>query len=353
MDFAQTIFVDGKEISSRSKTYIIAEAGVNHGGCCDIAKKLIDVACDAGADAVKFQSFQADNLLVKGVAKAPYQADNTNNFESQYDMIRSLELSVDQCLDLQIYCNQKGITFLTTPFDEFSLEALDKLDLPAYKVSSTDLTNIPFLKLIARKNKPVFLSTGMSYLSEIDKALFEINRLNSEVVVLQCTSDYPIKDSEANLTVLNLYRRRFGALVGFSDHSIGIGAAPYAVSLGAKVVEKHFTLDKSMDGPDHKASLSPDELVMLVKDIRKSEMFLGNGAKTVTEAEVSTRRVLQKFFVARKAIKKGELFKETNIVGKRTGGKGISPYHFDRVFGLVANRNYDANEVIDVPICTD
>jgi len=260
MKFNKNISLGNYKISSGKPVFIIAEAGVNHNGSMERAKILIDVAASSGADAVKFQAFKTENLILKNVEKAKYQIETTGDGESQFEMLKKLEITRDQNIELVNYCKKKNILFLTTPFDEESLDELDALDLPAYKVASTDATNLPFLKKIAQKGKPVFLSTGMCYLSEVRLALEQIHEFNQNIVLLQCSANYPIKDKDANLNVINTYKQEFDVLVGYSDHSVGIGAAPYAVPMGAVVIEKHFTIDKNMEGPDHRASLSPSEL---------------------------------------------------------------------------------------------
>lgn len=347
MNFNQNILIDGVPISKESSTYIIAEAGVNHNGNMAVAKQLIDVAADAGANAVKFQTFSADDLILKSVEKAPYQTKTTSGDESQYDMLKSLEVKVDQNIELLTYCKQKNITFLTTPFDEKSLNELDDLDLPAYKISSTDLTNLSFLKKVAKKNKPIFLSTGMSYLTEIELALSEIYPINKDVILLQCTANYPIKDDEANLAIINTFKDKFNIIVGYSDHSVGVGAAPYSITMGAKVVEKHFTLNKDHEGPDHNASLSPDELNSLVSEIRKVEKYLGSPFKVPTVSEIKTRAALQKCLVANTDIKRGDIFTSDCIIAKRTGGKGISPIQIDSIIGKKASKDFLKNTIIE------
>lgn len=346
MYFNKTLKIDHKTISNASPTYVIAEAGVNHGGDMSIAEKLIDIACEAGADAVKFQSFITERLILKNVKKAEYQTKTTDVTESQSDMLKKLEVSKENNLRLMRICKEKGITFLTTPFDEYSLDDLDDLNLAAYKVASTDLTNIPFLIKIAKKNKPVFLSTGMSYLTEVEQALAAINKYNADVVLLQCTANYPICDNEANLNVINTYKKNFDVLLGYSDHSVGLGAAAFAIPMGAKVVEKHFTFDKNSSGPDHKASLSPDELAEFVKLVRRVDQYMGTHIKSPSLSEQGTRKSLQKCFVAAVKIHKGEKFTENNIVAKRTGGIGISPIYYFDLMGKTAATNYDVDDII-------
>ena len=345
--FSKNIKISNKIISRDSPTFIIAEAGVNHGGDMDSAKKLIDLAILAKADAVKFQTFKADSLILKKIKKAPYQRKTTSSIETQYEMLKRLEVSKNQNIDLKNYCLKKGIIFLTTPFDEESLIELDDLDLPAYKVASTDLTNLPFLIKIAKKNKPIILSSGMSYLSEVRLALDAIYQYNKDVVLLQCTANYPIKNNEANLAVLDTYNKSFDILLGYSDHSVGVGAAPYAIPMGAKVLEKHFTLDKLMEGPDHSASMSPEELIDFVKIVRTVDEFMGSPVKRPTVSELDNRKSLQKCLVARKDIAKGDLLTDSNIVAKRTGGVGISPINYERVLFNKAKINYKKNQIIE------
>ncbi|MCD4746714.1 MAG: N-acetylneuraminate synthase [Bacteroidales bacterium] len=347
MNFNHKIIVGNYKISKNNPVFIIAEAGVNHNGDINIAKKLIDTAVEAGANAVKFQAFKTENLILKNVRKALYQEKTTKHSESQYDMLKKLEITKEQNIELLNYCRKKQIIFLTTPFDEESLNELDVLNLPAYKVASTDTTNLLFLKKIAKKGKPVFLSTGMCFLSEIEIALKQIHLYNQDVVLLQCTANYPIKDEEANLNVINTYKNKFNILVGYSDHSKGIGAAPYAIPLGVVVVEKHFTYSKNSSGPDHKASLSPNELKEFVLEIRKAEKYLGSNIKAPTKDEEKTRLSLQKSLVALHFIKKGEIFTEENIVAKRTGGKGVSPINYKKIIGKKAKKDYFSNEIIN------
>lgn len=348
MRFNKKIRIGNFEISERSPAFIIAEAGVNHNGNTSLAKKLIDLAKDAGVNAVKFQAFKTEELILKNIRKAPYQKLTTASSESQFRMLKKLELTPDQNFQLKEYCQRKKIIFLTTPFDESSLEDLDFLNLPAYKVSSTDITNLPFLKKIAQKNKPVLLSTGMSYLREVETALREIHPCNKDIILLQCTTDYPLNLNEVNLNVIRTFKEKFDILVGFSDHTPGIGASAYAIPLGAKVIEKHFTLNKKMEGPDHKASLDPNELKEFVQEIRKVERYLGTSAKVPTLSETKTRLSLQKHFVASKEIKKGEVFGPNNTIAKRTGGKGISPIYYRRVYGQIAHKNYAKDTVINL-----
>jgi N,N'-diacetyllegionaminate synthase len=347
MKFNKKINIDTTLISENSRAFVIAEAGVNHGGNMEIAKQLIDLAVDAKADAVKFQTFKAEHLILSDIQKAPYQKNTTDESESQYDMLKRLEVNREQNLELNQYCLDKGIIFLTTPFDEESLEEIDELHLPAYKVASTDTTNLPFLKKIAKKGKPIFLSTGMSYLSEVRLALETIYEYNKDVVLLQCTANYPIQDNEANLAVINTYRDNFDILIGYSDHSVGLGVAPFAIPMGAKVVEKHFTLNKSDEGPDHAASLSPSELIEFVKTIRSVEIYMGSEIKEPSLSEQKTRKSLQKCLVASQDINEGELFNNDNLTAKRTGGVGISPIKVHKLLGVKSTKSYKKNQIIE------
>ncbi len=345
MNFNEIIKINDRLISSDSGTFVIAEAGVNHDGDIGKAKQMVDVAFLAGADAVKFQSFKTEKLILKNVAKAGYQ-QATGAFETQYSMLKKLEISIDGMREIRNYCDQKGIIFITTPFDEYSLDELDQLDLPVYKIASTDLTNMPFLEKVSKKSKPIILSTGMSYLSEVQMALEVIYQHNKDVILLQCSANYPIADDEANLAVINTFKKNFNILVGYSDHTMGIGAAPFAIPMGAKLVEKHFTLDKGLNGPDHRASLLPDELIQFVETVRRVDKYMGCEIKYPILSELNTRAALQKSLVAKTTIKPGELFSENNITSKRCGGAGISPVYFRDVVGKPSSRDFEIDEII-------
>lgn len=329
------------------ETYIIAEAGVNHNGDVELAKKLIDVAKKAGANAVKFQAFRTNQLILENVDKAPYQKRNTQGQQSQSEMLKGLELRKEHYAELKNYCQTHNIDFLITPFDEQSLEELEELEIEAYKIASTDSTNIPFLRKVASTGKPIILSTGMCYMTEVRIAFDTIYNINQKVVIMQCTANYPIKNEEANLNVLLTYKKEFDCVLGYSDHTIGFGASLYAVPMGARVVEKHFTLNRDSDGPDHLASLNPDELAEYVKEIRKIESMLGSSVKEPSKDEMQTRKALQKCLVASTNINKGDLFSEKNIIAKRTGGIGISPINADSLYGKPSNRSYSINDIIE------
>lgn len=348
MYFNQSIKIGNRVISDLDRAFIIAEAGVNHNGDMNLAKQMIDVAAEAGVDAVKFQTFKADQLILKNIEKAPYQKVTTNNKESQYDMLKRLEVTKEQTKELMDYCKAKNIIFLSTPFEKASLDELEELDVPAFKVAATDITNVQFLRQVAEKGKPIILSAGMCYLEEVYKALEAIYLINKDVILLQCTANYPIQDEEAYINVIRTFKDTFDILVGYSDHSQGVGASPYAVATGAKVIEKHFTLNKNMEGPDHKASVTPEELRQLVSDIRRVEKYLGDGIKMPSCSEQMTRKSLQKCLVASQSIKKGDKFSAENIVAKRTNGEGISALYYDNLVGKTANCNYDVDDIIQL-----
>lgn len=346
MEFNKNIRIDGAKIDPASHTFIIAEAGVNHNGDISIAKQMIDAAAETGVDAVKFQTFRTKDLILRNIEKAPYQKTTTEKTESQYDMLQRLEITREQTAELMAYCRKKNIIFLSTPFEKTSLDELAELEVPAYKVAATDITNIQFLRQVAEKGKPVILSAGMCYLEEVERALAAIYEINRDVILLQCTANYPIQDEEANIGVIRTFKRTFDMLVGYSDHSQGVGAAPYAVAVGAKVIEKHFTLDRNMAGPDHKASVTPKELKQLADEIRRVEKYLGDGIKMPAYSEQMTRKSLQKCLVACRKIRQGEAFGPDNIVAKRTNGIGVSALYYDAVLGKTADQNYEPDDII-------
>lgn len=348
LTFHNQIQIENRTISKQSKTFIIAEAGVNHNGDMMLAKEMIDAASESGADAVKFQTFKTEKLILKNIEKAPYQKVTTDSSESQYDMLKRLEVTKEQTKELMDYCRKRGIIFLSTPFEKTSLDELDELDVPAFKIAATDLTNIQFLRQVAKKGRPMILSAGMCYLEEVEQALNAVYPMNKNLILLQCTANYPIRDEEANINVIRTFQETFDVLTGYSDHSQGVGASPYAVAVGAKVIEKHFTLNKTMEGPDHKASVSPDELKQLVSDIRRVEKYLGSGVKIPSCSEQVTRKSLQKCLVATKLIKEGETFDDNNIVAKRTNGAGISALYYDNVIGQTAKKEYSADDIISL-----
>lgn len=330
------------------KTFIIAEAGVNHNGSLELAKKLIDVASEAGADAVKFQTFQAKNLVSKNAQKADYQKQTTDQNESQFEMIKKLELSEAMHYELIAYCQQKNIMFLSTPFDHDSIELLNKLGLEIFKIPSGEITNLPYLRHIGSLNKQVILSTGMANLGEIEAALNVLTQAGTakeKITVLHANTEYPTPMQDVNLKAMQTIGQAFDIAVGYSDHTLGIEVDVAAVALGASVIEKHFTLDKTMEGPDHKASLEPDELKAMVSAIRNIEQALGSSIKQPSPSESKNKPIARKSLVAKTAIKQGETFNAENLCIKRPG-HGISPMRWDEIIGTKAQRDYAEDELI-------
>jgi N,N'-diacetyllegionaminate synthase len=335
----------------KQKVIIIAEAGVNHNGSIELAKKLIDVAASAGVDFVKFQTFKADKLVTKKTKKAEYQILNTDNQDdSQYNMLKKLELSDLMHKELFAYATQKGIQFLSSGFDEDSIDYLDQLGMPLFKIPSGEITNKPYLQHIARKGKPVIISTGMANLHEVKDAVDVLTKygLNlDQITVLHCTTEYPAPINEVNLLAMTTMAETFKVKVGYSDHTEGIEISLAAVAMGATVIEKHFTLDKNMEGPDHKASLEPDELKKMITGIRNIEMALGDGIKIPSPSEIKNKVAARKSIVAFKLIKSGELFSSGNLTVKRPGN-GLSPMLWDKVIGMVSKKNYNPDELIEL-----
>lgn len=317
-----------------SKVFIIAEAGVNHNGRLDLAYQLIDVAKDAGADAVKFQTFKSNNVVSRLADKAEYQKKTTGLDKSQLEMIKKLEISFDDFLKLKKYCDKKRIMFLSTPFDHQSIDFLyDLIDI--YKIPSGEITNIPYLKHIATKNKPIIMSTGMANLGEVEEAINTIWSINSEtqISLLHCTTNYPTPYEEVNLKAMLTLAAVFKLPVGYSDHTLGIEISVAAVAMGAKIIEKHFTLDKKLPGPDHKASLELGELKEMVKAIRNIEIALGDGIKKPNKSEIEIMKVVRKSLMATRDIRAGEIIKESDIAIKRPG-TGILPKFKEIVIGM-------------------
>ena len=331
-----------------SRIFIIAEAGVNHNGSLELAKKLVDVAVDAGADAVKFQTFKADQLVSKSAQKAEYQKQATAAEESQYEMIKKLELDENVHREIIGYCNEKKIMFLSTPFDHSSIELLNNFEMPIFKIPSGEITNLPYLQHIGRLGKEVMLSTGMADLGEIEDTLDVLVQSGvpkEKITVLHATTEYPCPIDEVNLRAMQTIRAAFGVKVGYSDHTEGIEVPIAAAAMGACVIEKHFTLDRAMKGPDHKASLEPAELKAMVQAIRCVEQALGDGIKKPSKSEVKNISVARKSIVALRPIKKGEIFCEENLAIKRPGN-GISPMQWNEVIGQAAQRDYQSDELI-------
>lgn len=332
-------------------TLIIAEAGVNHNGSLDIAKQLIDAAVDAGVDIIKFQTFKADKLVSKDAKKAEYQKKNIGDGDdSQYQMLKKLELSDADHQELVAYCHQKGIRFWSTAFDLESIDFLHSLGLGLWKIPSGEITNYPFIKKIASLHEPVIMSTGMCDEQDIKNAmevLVKNGLTKAQITILHCNTQYPTPMQDVNLKAMLTIKQDFGTVVGYSDHTQGIEVPIAAVALGAEVIEKHFTLDRNMQGPDHKASLEPQELKAMVKAIRNIEQALGTGVKQVSDSEKSNIAVARKSIVAKTYIQKGEVLKDDNLTVKRPG-TGISPMHWEQVVGTIAIRDYQPDEQIQL-----
>lgn len=329
------------------KVFIIAEAGVNHNGSIDIAKQLVDVAVKSGADAVKFQTFISEKCITENAEKAKYQKENTEKEQSQLEMVKKLELSFDGFREIKRYCEEKGIMFLSTAFDIDSVQFLDSIGLNIFKVPSGEITNLPLLKQIGALKKRVIMSTGMCNLEEVERAIKVLNKYGTtDIVLLHCTTQYPAPMEDVNLNAMITLKKEFDMAVGYSDHTQGIEVPIAAVAMGATMIEKHFTLDKTMEGPDHKASLEPDELRKMVQAIRNIEKALGDGEKKVTESEKDNVTIVRKSIVAACKIEKGELFTEKNLTVKRPGN-GISPMKWDEVIGTESNRTYEIDEMIE------
>ena len=330
------------------KCLIIAEAGVNHNGDVNIALELCDAAKKAGADVVKFQTWKTENIITRAVAQAEYQTQNTGRSESQFDMLKRLELSFDEFIRIKEHCDKIGIQFASTADDDDSLDFLMKLGIPFIKVGSGDIGNVSFLRKIGRTGLPVILSTGMSTIEDI---AFSVSALKeggtSDITLLHCTTNYPCPYEEVNLKVLGTLQEVFDLKIGYSDHTIGVEIPVSAVALGAKVIEKHFTLDCNMEGPDHLASTEPDEFKRMVECIRHIERALGNGIKKPTESEIKISTVVTKRIVATKRIEKGEIFTPENLSVKRND-VGLKAREWDDVLGKVATKSYSEDEGIIV-----
>lgn len=341
-----TIRIHQKQIGNGNPCYIIAEAGVNHNGDIALAKRLIDVAWDAGADAVKFQTFIAEEVISKNTQKADYQKISTSSEESQLAMVKKMELSFSEFRELKTYCDNKGITFLSTPFDHQSIDFLETLDIPAFKIPSGEITNFPYLEQIGKKKRPVILSTGMSTLDEIRQAVTVLRQNEaSDIVLLHCTTEYPAPVDSINLRAMRTIHEAFHLPVGYSDHSEGITIALAAAAMGACIIEKHFTLDKSLPGPDHKASLDPDEMKNLVKGIRDIEAAFGTGIKEPTPTEEKNIVAIRKSIVARKDISCNQVIDMESVTAKRPG-TGISPAQMSKVIGSRAKRAIKRDAVL-------
>ena len=336
------------------RVFIIAEAGVNHNGSLDIAIKMVDAAVEAGADAVKFQTFNAENLVTKSSCKAEYQKNTTNSNESQLEMLKKLELDNEAHTILFSYCADRNITFMSTPFDLDSIDLLVELGVEKFKIPSGEITNLPYLRKMASLNKDIILSTGMATLVEVGDALrvLELGGTAIEkITLLHANTMYPTPLEDVNLNAMLSLETEFSCRVGYSDHSLGIEVPIAAAALGAKVIEKHFTLDSTMDGPDHAASLDPRELKAMVQGIRDIEVALGDGIKKPTDSETPNIPIARKSIVAAFPIKKGEVLSEVNLTTKRPG-TGISPMRWDEIIGRTADKDYQADDLICDPSIT-
>lgn len=330
------------------KALIIAEAGVNYNGNIEIAKKMVRAAAEAGADVVKFQTGIPENVISKFAQKADYQKVNTGNSEeSQLEMARKLMLPWDVYPELVLCCKENSIQFLSTPFDIPCAIFLHELGMHTWKIPSGEITNLPLLLHIAAYGEPIILSSGMSTLEEVETALNVLRKNGAgEITLLQCNTEYPTPFEDANIRAMLTLKDKFGVSVGFSDHTMGIEAAIAAVALGASIIEKHFTLDKTMDGPDQVASIEPDELKALVQAVRNVEKALGSGEKIPSASEKKNKDIARKSIVAKRAIKCGEVFTEDNLTCKRPGN-GVSPMRWFEVIGQIANRDFEEDEMID------
>lgn len=344
----RTVDIAGRTIGPGHPCLVIAEAGVNHNGSRDMARRLVDVAAHAQADVVKFQTFKAERVVTSDAPKAAYQLRTTDAAESQYDMLRRLELSPEAHHEVAGYCQGKGILFLSSPFDEESADFLETLGVPAFKIPSGEITNLPFLEHAARKGRPIILSTGMSTLDEVGTAVDTIYRTgNRDLVLLHCVSAYPADPHDVNLRAMATMEAAFGIPVGYSDHTLGIEVALAAVALGAPVIEKHFTLDRHLPGPDHCASLEPDELRRLVEGVRTVEAALGHGRKEPVSCEAATALVSRKSLVAARPIRAGTMITRELIVMK-CPGSGLPPAMLGRIVGRAATQDIPADALLSL-----
>ena len=330
------------------KPYIIAEAGVNHNGSFDLARKLVDEAVKAGADCVKFQTFVPEKLVSRYAEKADYQKASTDENESQLSMLKKLTLSYDNYRDLARYAVSQGIDFCTTAFDEESISFVHELGCKFWKIPSGEITNYPYLVQVASYQEPIVMSTGMSNLKEVREAVDVIRKYSkASLILLHCNTEYPTPFCDVNLMAMKRMQEEFGCLVGYSDHTPGIEIPIAATALGAVIIEKHFTLDKNMPGPDHKASLNPNELCELVQKVRNVNSALGNGEKIIQKSEEKNLNIARKSIVAACKIKKGDLFSVKNLTAKRPGD-GISPMRWNEIMGMEARRDFEEDELIEL-----
>ncbi len=329
------------------KTLIIAEAGVNHNGDFDLAKKLIDKAVEGGADIVKFQTCKAENVISRYADKAEYQKVTTGEADSQLEMVRKLMLTYEEYGELKEYCDEKGIEFLSTAFDLPSVDYLHSIGMRRWKIPSGEITNLPLLIKIAKLHEPIIMSTGMSELSEVEDAIKVLKENGAQdITILHCTTEYPAPYEDVNLKAMETMKEAFGLPVGYSDHTKGLEIPVAAVAMGACVIEKHFTLDRNMEGPDHKASIEPEELKSMVDQIRHVEMAIGNGEKKVSASEFKNQDIARKSIIAKTTIKKGDVFTEENVTTKRPGS-GINPMRWFELLGKTAKHDYEEDYLIE------
>ncbi|HKO60670.1 MAG TPA: N-acetylneuraminate synthase [Pyrinomonadaceae bacterium] len=342
----------GRRIGEGQPCFIIAEAGVNHNGDMQNAKQLVDAAVLAGADAVKFQTFVAESLVSSLAPKARYQLSTTDDSESQLEMLKRLELTPEAHREIKDYCRETGILFLSTPFDEDSVDLLIELDIPVFKISSGDITNLPFLDYVARKGRPVLLSTGMSEMDEVRQAVATVRDApNRDLVLLQCVSSYPAQPADVNLRAMQSMWQEFGTPVGYSDHTEGIAIALAAVALGACVIEKHFTLDRNLPGPDHRASLEPNELSEMIRGVRGVEAALGTGLKAPTASEIDTARVARRSLTAALDIPAGTQLTR-DMIAIRRPGTGLPPAQLSSLIGRTVRADIDAGSLLSLEMLT-
>jgi N,N'-diacetyllegionaminate synthase len=346
----KSVSVGTFRIGANEPCFVIAEAGVNHGGSLEMAKRLVSAALEAGADAVKFQTFQTDKLVVPDADLAEYQRRNTQGHSSQSDMLRQLELAHEEFIEIKAYADTKGILFLSTPHDEESADFLEDLGVPCFKIASGDLPNIPFLLRVARKGKPVILSTGMAYLGEVEAAVRTIeDEGNSDLILLHCVSEYPAEAASCNLRAMDTLSQAFQYPIGFSDHTLSFEIALAAVARGARLIEKHLTLDQTLPGPDHKASLNPAEFAAMVKSIRAVEAALGDGVKAPTSSELEMRKVARKSLVAARQIPAGRTIVPEDLALRRSSG-GLDATYMTLIIGRKLRQDLDVNSVITMDL---
>ena len=338
--------IAGHAIGPGNAVFVIAETGVNHNGDSELARRLVDLAADAGADAIKFQTFKAEGVASAAAPKAAYQLETTDAGQSQLDMLRALELTPADHEMLQDHAGQRGIVFLSTPFDQESVDLLDRLDVPAFKLGSGEVTNLPFLEYVASKGRPLLLSTGMSYLEEVAAAVSTIQRAGCrDLALLHCVSNYPAAPKDINLRAMQTMTDAFQVPVGYSDHTPGIEVPLAAVALGACIIEKHFTLDRTLPGPDHRASIEPEELRALVDGVRAVESAMGDGIKAPTAAEEDTREIARRSLAAARTISEGTVLRAEMLTALRPG-TGIAPARLNEAVGRKTRRDLSAGYII-------